>query len=54
MLKRIARAILPQGEAAFEGYYQRVVLADSQTAPTADEARRDFRESLRAGLSGLI
>ncbi len=48
MLKRIAKFLAPFGEAApFEGYYQRLLLDTSaQVAPTADQARSDYRQAL--------
>ena len=54
MLKRIARVVLPSGEASFEGYYQRLLADGSQAAPSAEEARRDFHAALHISLTGLI
>ena len=52
MLKRIAQVFLSNGEAPFEGYYQRLLETDAQAAPRVEEARRDFQDALRANLTG--
>jgi len=44
---------LPSGESPFECYYRRLLGANTQAAPKADEARRDFRDALLASLAGL-
>lgn len=54
MLKRIAQAFMPDDKAAFEGYYQQLLAGSPQTAPSADEARRAFQDSLRLTMSGLL
>ena len=54
MLKRISKLLTPFGESsAFEGYYRRLLGTDAQVAPTADEARRDYRQALDAAYSGF-
>ncbi len=47
MLKRIAKFLARRAEdSTFEGYYRQLLNSDTQVAPTADEARRDYRQAL--------
>ena len=49
MVKRIARFLIGDTKAPFEGYYGRLLArGDSESVPTMREARRDYEEILKS------
>ena len=54
MLNRIAKLLAPLGRTSdFEDYYQRLLETDPQVAPTANEARSDYRQALHDAHNSL-